>query len=90
MLQTLALLPSPEEVLALRPATALQERIEELLEKNRTGGLTSEDEKEWARYEYVECIIRLAKAGRCSARQRPDERWINCQANGLSGACSRL
>jgi hypothetical protein len=56
VLQTLARLPSPEEVLALRPAIAVQERIEELLEKNRAGGLSSEEEKEWARYENVECI----------------------------------
>jgi len=37
VLETLARLPSPEEVLGLRPTTHLQDRIEELLAKNRAG-----------------------------------------------------
>jgi hypothetical protein len=61
-LETLARLPSPEEVLALRPAPTLQDRIEELLDKNRNTGLSGEEQKEWARYEYIEHLIRLAKA----------------------------
>jgi hypothetical protein len=68
LLETLARLPSPEEVLALRPATILQDRIEELLAKNRAGGLSSEERREWARYRYIEHLIRLAKA-RASQRQ---------------------
>jgi hypothetical protein len=35
ILETLASFPTPKEVLALRPTAALQERIEELLQKNR-------------------------------------------------------
>ena len=62
LLETLARLPSPEEVLALKPSTALQDRIEELLDKNRSGGLSSEERKEWEHYEYMEHLIRLAKA----------------------------
>src|SRR5919108_6680538 len=52
VLEKLAALPSPEEVLALRPAPALQERIDDLLEKNRTSGLSPADQREWARYQY--------------------------------------
>ena len=61
VLETLARLPSPEEVLGLRPATHLQDRIEELLAKNRAGGLSAEEQREWERYEYIEHLVRLAK-----------------------------
>jgi hypothetical protein len=62
VLETLASLPTPEEVLALRPSPALQERIEELLEKDRSSGLLPEEQREWEHYEYVEHLVRLAKA----------------------------
>src|SRR5271166_6489895 len=62
VLETLARLPSPEEVLGLRPAAHLQDRIEELLAKNRDAGLSAEEQREWERYEYIEHLIRLAKA----------------------------
>jgi hypothetical protein len=62
VLETLARLPSPEEVLALKPAPSLQDRIEALLDKNRAGGLSDEQRREWERYEYIEHLIRLAKA----------------------------
>jgi hypothetical protein len=62
LLETLARLPAPEEVLALRPAPILQDRIEALLDKNRAGGLSDEERREWERYEYIEHLIRLAKA----------------------------
>jgi len=62
LLETLARLPTPEEVLALRPTTALQARIDELLDKNRNGGLSREELKEWEHYEYIEHLVRLAKA----------------------------
>ncbi len=39
-LEILAGLPTPEEILALRPSKALQTQISALLEKNRTEGLT--------------------------------------------------
>jgi hypothetical protein len=62
VLETLARLPTPEEVLALRPSAALQARIESLLEKNRTTGLLDEERQEWQRYEYLEHVVRIAKA----------------------------
>ena len=61
MLETLARLPSPGEVLGQRSATHLQDRIEELIAKNRAGGLSAEEQREWNRYEYLEHLIRLAK-----------------------------
>jgi hypothetical protein len=62
VLETLATLPAPEEVLALRPSPTIQARIEELLEKNRSSGLSPEEQREWDRYRYVEHLVRLAKA----------------------------
>src|SRR5947199_10548983 len=68
VLETLARLPSPEEVLGLRPGSHLQDRIEELLAKNRSGGLSAAEQREWARYEYIEHLVRVAK-GRALQRQ---------------------
>jgi hypothetical protein len=62
VLETLASLPSPEEVLALRPSALLQAEIDELLEKNRSGTLSPEDQRAWEQYQYVEHLVRLAKA----------------------------
>ncbi len=62
VLETLASLPTPEEVLELRPSPALEDRILLLLEKNRAGGLTPDEEREWESYEYLEHLMRIAKA----------------------------
>ena len=51
-----------EEIIDLRPSDELQKRIDALLEKNRAGGLQPAEEREWAHYEYLEHIVRLAKA----------------------------
>jgi hypothetical protein len=62
VLDKLASLPTPEEVLALRPSPALQARVDELLEKSQNGGLSPEEQKAWEQYAYVEHLVRLAKA----------------------------
>lgn len=62
VLEFLAGLPSPEEILALRPSPALEARVKELLEKGREGGLSAAEQDEWGRYEYIEHLVRLAKA----------------------------
>ena len=62
VLEILAGLPTPEEILALRPSETLQARISALLEKNRTEALTPEEEQEWESYQYLEHLVRLAKA----------------------------
>jgi hypothetical protein len=62
VLEALAALPTPEEVLALRPGAALQERIDDLLERSASGGLSAEERREWEQYRYVEHLVRLAKA----------------------------
>jgi hypothetical protein len=61
VLEKLAALPTPQEVLALRPSRALERRLSSLLEKNRNEGLSPEEDREWRRYEFVEHLVRLAK-----------------------------
>jgi hypothetical protein len=62
VLEKLAELPTPQEVLELRPSESLQARITELLDKNRGVGLSPAEAAEWQRYETVEHLVRIAKA----------------------------
>lgn len=62
VLEFLAALPSAEEILALKPTEVLQQRVEELLAKTQTIGLSEAEEQWWQRYEYVEHLVRIAKA----------------------------
>lgn len=62
VLEFLVRLPSPAEVLALEASPALDTRVRELLEKSRRDGLTSAEESEWEQYQYLEHLVRLAKA----------------------------
>ena len=62
VLELLATLPNPREILDLRPSEDLQHRINTLLQKSRANSLTPAEETEWDRYEYVEHLVRLAKA----------------------------
>lgn len=62
VLEFFAGLPTPDEILALQPSTELQTRVSELLEKNRTEGLSTSEAQEWEQYEYLEHLVRLAKA----------------------------
>ena len=36
--------------------------VRALLEKNRAEGLSDDEEREWERYEYLEHLVRMAKA----------------------------
>jgi hypothetical protein len=62
VLETLARLPSPQEIMALRPSPALQERISTLVDKQRNGGLSADEERDWQKYQYIEHLVRIAKA----------------------------
>lgn len=59
--QFLATLPDAERF-AFRASPAVEKRISELLEKNRTTGLLEDEEREWQTYEYAGHLIRMAKA----------------------------
>jgi hypothetical protein len=60
--ELLAALPTPEEVLSLRPAPHLAARVAELVEKSRAGNMTAKDQEDWDTYEYLEHLVRMAKA----------------------------
>ena len=62
VLELLAALPTPEEVLNLRPSPRLSARVAEMIEKSRAGEMTPLDEEDWDRYEYLEHLVRMAKA----------------------------
>jgi hypothetical protein len=62
VLEFLANLPSPEKILKLKPSAAFQIQVESLLEKNKLAGLTPTEERAWQQYEYIEHLVRVAKA----------------------------
>lgn len=62
VLEFLATLPTPEEIIALRPSETLQTQINYLLEKRRDSRLTDAEAQMWEQYQYIEHLIRKAKA----------------------------
>ncbi len=65
VLEFLAGLPSPEDILKLRPSERLRRQVQELLEKSRAGALSAQEENDWERYEFLEHLVRIAKAKAC-------------------------
>ena len=65
VLEFLAGLPSPEDILKLRPSERLHAQVQELLDKSRSGTLSAKEEKDWERYEFLEHLVRMAKATAC-------------------------
>lgn len=61
VVEFLATLPEPKEIMELRPTPELQNRIESLLEKNRNEGLNESDEQFWESYEFIEHLVQRAK-----------------------------
>jgi len=62
VLEFLANLPTPEEILNLKPSERLEQQVRMLLEKNRAGTLTFQEERAWEHYEFVEHLVRMAKS----------------------------
>ncbi|MBR8829757.1 MAG: hypothetical protein N5P05_001291 [Chroococcopsis gigantea SAG 12.99] len=62
ILEFLAKLPSPQEILELRLSEQLQTEIDTLLDKNRSQELSDSDRSLWQHYEFIEHLVRLAKA----------------------------
>jgi hypothetical protein len=54
--------PSPQEILTLRLSDVAQAQVEELLDRNRNDGLSLLDQQVWQQYEFVEHLVRMAKA----------------------------
>jgi len=51
----------PEKVLELRPDSKMQERLEELIKKEKANGLTKSEKDELDHFIVLERLIRLAK-----------------------------
>ena len=62
IVELLASQPSPEIILAIRPTPALQARMSELLDRNKSGTLSAPEEVELDHYLLLEHWVRLAKA----------------------------
>ena len=63
VLEFLVQLPPPQEILALRLSPEVQVEVDLLLEKSRSaGGLSALEQCLWQQYEYVEHLVRMAKA----------------------------
>jgi len=72
IIAVLASQPTPEQVLALKPSDAMQDRVSELLRRSKIGGLSRAEESELDRYLYLEHLVRLARAHALS-QLSPDE-----------------
>ena len=53
---------NPEKVVQFRPSSAQQERLDDLLDKQREDGLTSDEKNELEHFLIINRIIGLAKA----------------------------
>jgi hypothetical protein len=62
VLELLAALPAPAEILKFRPSPRLAARVSELIGKSRDGEMTESDREDWEKYEYLEHLVRMAKA----------------------------
>lgn len=58
MVQHFANHPSDEETVKLRASEAMQTRVRELLQRNRDGGFTEEEEQEWQCVESLQDMVR--------------------------------
>lgn len=62
LMEVFAGLPSPEEILALRPSAAYSEHVSTLLDKNKAQGLSKNEQEEWEQLMRVGHLVRIAKA----------------------------
>ena len=69
MVERLSDSPSAAEIAAMRVGDEAQERMEDLLEKNREGTLTDDERHEWEEFERMECLVRMAKVSAAAKLQ---------------------
>lgn len=53
---------NPEQVVAFRPSEAANQRVEELISKEKEAGLTEAEKEELDQYLILEHLMRMAKA----------------------------
>lgn len=61
VLEFLISAPTPEQIIAFRPPEATQARLRYLLDTNRAGTLTAEEQMELDEYSRVEHFVRMLK-----------------------------
>lgn len=54
--------PSDEEILAYHASELVQSRVSDLLARNRTNGLTTDESREMDEYEFLEHLVAMLKA----------------------------
>ncbi len=62
VIEFLASGPTPQQIVTFRPSQEAQERVAELLEKNRAGMLTPAEQAELDQYEELDYLMTLVKA----------------------------
>ncbi len=67
VVEFLASSPPPEAILTFHPSDKAQQRVVELLDKNKTGLLSAEEQAELDQYENLDFMMTLVKA---EARKR--------------------
>jgi hypothetical protein len=67
VIEFLASGPTPQALVEYHPSPKVQERVRELLEKNRANSLTTSEQSELDQYESLDLFMTLVKA---RARQR--------------------
>jgi hypothetical protein len=81
IVELLASQPSPEAILSIRPTPALQARMSELLERNKSGSLSRNEEAELDRYLLLEHWVGLAKAMHINNYRNQHELCISSPAS---------
>ncbi|GAP95326.1 hypothetical protein [Leptolyngbya sp. NIES-2104] len=59
--------PTPEQIAAFKPTDEMQERLQLLLARSKTGNLTSIEQAELDEYEHIEHLIILLKTNNLQA-----------------------
>ena len=67
VIEFLASGPTPQAIVSFHPSAEVQERVRDLLDKNRAGSLTPAEKAELDQYESLDFLITLIKV---RARQR--------------------
>lgn len=67
ILDFLASTPTPEQIIAYQPPEGLQQRLSELLEKNRSGGLSTAEQTELSEFQHMNRFMSRLKL---KARQK--------------------
>lgn len=69
ILQFLVSNPTPQQIAAFQPTKAMMQRLQELVQRGKSGELTPTEQRELDEYETIEHLIVMMKAGQLSCLQ---------------------